>query len=75
MKIKYVKMKILIQKVLLSQFMLGSVGMKNRWNSINYEINNINFINISLIMETLLTNKTIFKPDPIAWSRLIGLRK
>ena len=75
MKIKYVKMKILIQKVLLSQFMLGSIGMKNRWNSINYEINNINFINISLIMETLLTNKTIFKPDPIAWSRLIGLRK
>ena len=75
MRIKYVKMKILIQKVLLSQFMLGSVGMKNRWNSINYEINNINFINISLIMETLLTNKTIFKPDPIAWSRLIGLRK
>ena len=68
-------MKILIQKVLLSQFMLGSVGIKNRWNSINYEINNINFINISLIMETLLTNKTIFKPDPIAWSRLIGLRK
>ena len=75
MKIKYVKMKILIQKVLLSQFMLGSVGMKNRLNRINYEINNINFINISLIMETLLTNKTIFKPDPIAWSRLIGLRK
>ena len=75
MKIKYVKMKIVIQKVLLSQFMLDSVGIKNRWNSINYEINNINFINISLIMETLLTNKTIFKPDPIALSRLIGLRK
>jgi len=29
MKIKYVKMKIVIQKVLLSQFMLGSVGIKN----------------------------------------------
>jgi len=75
MKIKYVKMKILIQKVLLSQFMLGSVGIKNRWNSINYEINKNNLIIIPLIMETLLTNKTIFKPDPIAWSRLIGLRK
>ena len=55
--------------------MLGSVGIKNRWNSIDCEINKNNLIIIPLIMETLLTNKTIIKPDPIAWSRLIGLRK
>ena len=75
MKIKYVKMKIVIQKVLLSQFMVGSVGIKNRWNSINYEINKNNLIIIPLIMETLLTNKTIFKHVSKNWSGLIAFGK